>query len=68
MSKVNRAALTVGHAPKAAINSAVIQSLKIGAFNEKYAAAQATNAAESVISTLVDLGFSPEDAAEMQSA
>lgn len=65
MSKTNQIATQIGYAPKNVVNSSVGRCFMIGATNEHYATAQRAKSTESVVKTMIDLGFSPAEAAEM---
>lgn len=62
MSTTNKIALNVGYAPRAAINSAPVRSLVIGATSDTYHASRKSEAIQSVMDTLIELGFSEKEA------
>ena len=62
MSTINKIALNAGYAPRAAINSAPVRSLVIGATSDSYHASRKSAAIQSVVGTLVELGFTDKEA------
>jgi hypothetical protein len=66
MSKVNQVAATVGHSPRAGLNSSLVQSFWAGATSDLYHAAKKAEADQAVIDTMVELGFDEKTAARIQ--
>lgn len=62
MSTVNKIAMHTGRLPRAAIKNGPVKSLVIGATSEVWNAKQDAKATQSVIETLLDMGFSEAEA------